>query len=95
MIVNSESVLVSILVPVYKVEKYIEKCAMSLFEQTYDNIEYVFVDDCSPDDSIALLESIMERYPKRKEQVKIVAHEKNAGLSNARITGINNCSGLY
>ena len=54
MIVNSESVLVSILVPVYKVEKYIEKCAMSLFEQTYDNIEYVFVDDCSPDDSIAL-----------------------------------------
>lgn len=95
MIVNSESVLVSILVPVYKVEKYIEKCAMSLFEQTYDNIEYVFVDDCSPDDSIALLKKLMERYPKRKDQVKIVKHEKNIGLANARITGINNCNGLY
>ena len=95
MIVNSEFVLVSILVPIYNVSKYIEQCAVSLFEQTYDNIEYVFVDDCSLDDSIALLKKVMERYPKRKDQVKIVAHEKNAGLSNARITGINNCSGLY
>lgn len=95
MIVDSESVLVSILVPVYKVEKYIEKCAMSLFEQTYDNIEYIFVDDCSPDDSIALLESIMERYPKRKEQVKIVKHEKNMGLSNARNTALLSANGTY
>lgn len=95
MTVNSESVLVSILVPVYKVERYIEKCAMSLFEQTYDNIEYVFVDDCSPDNSIALLKSIMERYPKRKNRVKIVKHEKNLGLANARITAINSCNGVY
>ena len=64
MIVNSEFVLVSILVPIYNVSKYIEQCAVSLFEQTYDNIEYVFVDDCSPDDSIALLKKVMERYPK-------------------------------
>ena len=78
MIVNSEFVLVSILVPIYNVSKYIEQCAVSLFEQTYDNIEYVFVDDCSPDDSIALLKKVMERYPKRKDQVKIVAHEKRA-----------------
>ena len=67
MIVNSEFVLVSILVPIYNVSKYIEQCAVSLFEQTYDNIEYVFVDDCSPDDSIALLKKVMERYPKRKD----------------------------
>ena len=59
MIVNSEFVLVSILVPIYNVSKYIEQCAVSLFEQTYDNIEYVFVDDCSPDDSIALLKKVM------------------------------------
>lgn len=95
MMINSESVLVSILVPIYKVEKYIEKCAVSLFEQTYDNIEYIFVDDCSPDDSIALLKKVMERYPERVNQVKIVRHEQNAGLSNARITGLNNCNGIY
>ena len=52
--------LVSILVPVYGVEKYIERCARSLFEQTYDNLEYIFVDDCSPDSSIAILKRVME-----------------------------------
>lgn len=44
--------LVSILITVYGVEKYIEHCAISLFEQTYENLEYIFVDDCSPDNSI-------------------------------------------
>lgn len=45
---------VSILVPVYGVEKYIERCAVSLFEQTYEDLEYIFVDDCSPDHSIEI-----------------------------------------
>ena len=60
---------VSVLVPVYGVEKYIERCAVSLFEQTYENLEYIFVDDCSPDNSIEILENVLERYPHRKEQV--------------------------
>ena len=57
---------VSLLIPVYGVEKYIEKCAVSLFEQTYEDIEYIFVDDCTPDNSMNVLSGVIERYPKRK-----------------------------
>lgn len=86
---------ISVLVPVYKVEKYIDKCARSLFEQTYENIEYIFVDDASPDKSIDLLESIIEEYPKRKNLVKILRHETNRGLSSARNTALDHASGDY
>lgn len=57
---------VSILVPVYGVEKYIEKCAVSLFEQTYEDVEYVFVDDCTPDNSMQLLEAVIAKYPDKE-----------------------------
>ena len=71
---------VSILVPVYGVEQYIEKCARSLFEQTYSDIEYVFVNDCTKDDSIGVLKRVLEKYPQRMQQVRIINHEKNMGL---------------
>ena len=61
--------LISILVPVYGVEKYIERCARSLFEQTYPNIEFIFVDDASPDKSVDILHRIIECYPKREGRV--------------------------
>ena len=48
----------SVLVPVYGVEKYIERCARSLFDQTLDDIEYIFVDDCTPDRSIEILNAV-------------------------------------
>ena len=67
--------LVSLLVPIYGVEKFIEKCAVSLFEQTYSNIEYVFVDDCTPDNSISVLRDIIAEYPGRKSKVRILHHE--------------------
>jgi glycosyltransferase involved in cell wall biosynthesis len=89
------SMKVSILVPVYRVEKYIERCARSLFEQTYDDIEYVFVDDCSPDRSIDILKSILNDYPARKQSVKIVHHEKNRGLAVARNTAIDAAKGEF
>lgn len=87
--------LVSILVPVYGVEKYIERCARSLFEQTYDNLEYIFVDDCSPDNSIAILKRVMEDYPERKAQVRIIRHEKNRGLAAARNTALDAMQGSF
>lgn len=87
--------LVSILVPVYGVEKYIERCVRSLFEQTYDNLEYIFVDDCSPDNSIEILKRVMEDYPERKAQVRIIRHERNRGLAAARNTALNAAQGSF
>ena len=56
---------ISIIVPVYGAEKYIERCVRSLFEQTLDDIEYIFIDDCSPDHSIEILNRVLVEYPYR------------------------------
>lgn len=87
--------IVSILVPVYGVEQYIERCAVSLFEQTYDNIEYVFVNDATKDNSIRILENVIARYPNRQNAVRIINHPTNKGISAARNTGVANSSGKY
>lgn len=86
---------VSVLVPIYGTELYIERCARSLFEQTYDNIEIIFVNDCTKDNAIGVLQKIIENYPNRKEQAKIVNHEKNKGLAGARLTGLLHATGDY
>ena len=86
---------VSIVVPIYGVEKYIEKCAISLFEQTFTNIEYFFVDDCTKDQSIEILKEVVRRYPNRKAAIQIIRHDKNRGLSAARNTGVEACTGDY
>ena len=89
-------VKISVCIPVYGVEKYIERCARSLFEQTMkDGVEFIFVDDCTKDNSIGILENVLNDYPERKEQVKIVHHEKNGGLVAARKTGLKHASGEY
>lgn len=86
---------VSVIIPVYGVEKYIERCARSLFEQTLDDIEYLFIDDCTPDKSIEILKQVLDLYPKRKEQVKIHRMEHNSGQAKVREWGMKNASGEY
>ena len=86
---------VSVLVPVYNVSKFIERCLHTLFGQTYTNIQYIFVDDCSPDNSVEIIKQVLKEYPQRKADVKIVRHEKNRGLAAARNTGIENAEGEY
>lgn len=86
---------VSILIPIYGVEQYIERCAISLFEQSYDNIEYIFVDDATKDDSVAVLERVIDRYPNRKPAAKIIHHPVNKGISAARNTAVAVCTGDY
>lgn len=84
---------VSVLIPVYGVERYIEECARSLMEQTYGDIEYIFVDDCTPDDSINRLRDVIGRYPQREPQVKILTHSRNSGLAAARLSALEAATG--
>lgn len=86
---------VSVIVPVYNVEKYIERCARSLFEQTLDDIEYVFVNDASCDNSIAIVKSVLLEYPNRRDSVVFIHHEENKGLAAARDSGLKIVRGEY
>ncbi len=86
---------VSIIVPIYNAEKYIQRCIVSLFEQDFSEIEYIFVNDGTTDKSIDILQKNIEKYPKRKADVKIIHHEKNKGSGASRRTGIKNATGEY
>ena len=86
---------VSVVIPVYNVEQYIERCLYTLFNQTLNDIEYIFVDDCSPDKSVEMIYEILENYLYRKNQVKVLHHQKNNGVAAARTTGILAATGDY
>lgn len=86
---------VSVIIPVYKVEKFIERCVRSLMEQTMTDVEYIFVDDASPDDSIQILHKVLADYPERCDYVKILTHNENKGLPAARNTGLSVAQGEY
>ncbi len=81
---------VSIVVPVYNVEKYISKCIDSILSQSYDDIEVLIVNDGSTDNS----DQIVRQYAKKDSRIKYFT-QKNSGLSSARNTGIKNSSGEY
>ncbi len=86
---------VSVIIPVYNVGKFIERCARSLMEQTIDNVEYIFVDDASPDNSIQILQKVLADYPNRRDNVRILTHAENKGLPAARNTGLAVAQGKY
>lgn len=85
---------VSIIVPVYAVEQYIGQCAASLFGQTWENLEFIFVDNGTPDGSVAVLRQVMESYPQRAQDVKILKEERK-GLGYTRVAGLREASGDY
>jgi glycosyltransferase involved in cell wall biosynthesis len=86
--------VISIIIPVYDVSAYIERCVDSVIAQTYAEIECLFVNDCTPDNSVALLEERIKKY-RGTIDFKILHHEQNRGLSAARNTGIDAASGDY
>ena len=82
--------LVSIIVPVYKTEKYLSKCMDSILRQDYQNIEIILIDDGSPDNS----GQICDEYEKKDNRIKAI-HQKNTGLSGTRNLGIDTSKGDY
>lgn len=87
---------ISVIIPVYGVERFIEGCARSLMEQTmHEGVEFIFVDDATPDNSMKMLKMVIEEYPDRQGQVKILRHEQNQGLPAARNTGMSIARGEY
>ena len=86
---------ISVIIPVYKAEPYIERCVRSLFSQTLDDLEYIFIDDCTPDNSISVLKAVLDEYPNRRDQVKIVNHQHNQGVSQSRQDGFDATTGEY
>lgn len=87
---------VSVIVPIYNVSKWISRCVETLMEQTItDNIEFLFIDDCSTDDSVALAKAVVSRFPERQNQCVFIHHDKNSGLPAARNTGLKHSKGKY
>lgn len=90
---------VSVIVPIYGVEKYIKRCVKSLFAQTLDSIEFIFIDDCTPDRSMELLEAEIEnkrlRFAEMNWTVRTVRMPTNSGLPTVRRHGIQLASGDY
>lgn len=82
--------LISVIVPVYRVEQYLDKCVSSILGQTYDNLEVVLVDDGSPDNSGA----ICDRWAETDSRVRVI-HQKNAGGGAARNTGLDVARGEF
>lgn len=87
--------MISICVPIYGVEKYIERCAESLFNQSYKDLEYVFVDDCTKDRSIEILYKTIQKYDLDHSRIRIIKHTENRGLAAARNTAVENSSGHF
>lgn len=86
---------VSVIVPIYNVEIFISRCAQSLMEQTLTDVEYIFVDDATPDNSIKVLQGVINQYPDKKNQCRIIHHKQNLGLPVARNTGLAVAQGEY
>ena len=82
--------LISVIVPIYKVEKYLCKCVDSIINQTYKNLEIILVDDGSPDNC----PRICDDYAKKDSRIKVI-HKKNGGLSDARNAGVKIATGEY
>ncbi|GHT41428.1 hypothetical protein FACS189437_08330 [Bacteroidia bacterium] len=85
---------ISVVIPIYNVAAYIERCLLSVMNQIYQDIECVLVDDASPDNSLLMIKQLLSSY-KGTVSFTIISHEYNQGVSAARNTGIKKATGDY
>ena len=83
------------IIPIYNVSGYIEKSVGSLLEQSYSNIEYIFINDCSSDDSEIKLRRIIEEFPERRNKIKVITNKQNLGSATTRNIGLDMSRGKY
>ena len=81
---------ISVIVPVYKTEQYLNRCVQSITDQTYKNLEIILVDDGSPDNC----PEMCDQWAKKDERIKVI-HKRNGGLSSARNAGLDSATGDY
>lgn len=86
---------ISVVIPVYNSSEYIDKCVRSLFGQTFESVEYIFVDDCSTDNSVEIVKDILKEYPQRADSCIFLCTGKNSGPSAARNMGLQAAGGKY
>jgi glycosyltransferase involved in cell wall biosynthesis len=86
----SEKPLISVIVPIYNVEPYLDACLNSIRQQTYKKLEIIVIEDCSTDNSTQVLQAHL-----KDERIKLIQHDRNRGLSAARNSGIKAATGTY
>lgn len=86
---------VSVVIPVYNASLFIKRCCDSLFSQTLQSIQYIFVDDGSSDESLFIINRVLDKYPSRRNQVVFVSYIDNKGVGAARNAGIKKSTGEY
>lgn len=80
---------VSVVICIYNSEKYLRECIKSLMEQTLRDIEFIFIDDASTDNSASVLRRCVDKYPGRESQVRYVSHSENMGIAESRLEGVS------
>lgn len=86
---------ISLIIPVYKTEHFIEKCLLSVCNQTLERFQIIIIDDCSPDGSLEVAKKVLHRYPERERHTKIISFNINQGISHVRKYALGVANGDY
>ncbi|KAA3493038.1 glycosyltransferase family 2 protein [Vibrio mimicus] len=85
---------VSVIMPVYNTEMYVERAMISLMEQTLDDVQFIIINDGSKDNSLSIIKEVITRYPTRKDQITLISRE-NRGVAVSRAQGMELATGDY